>query len=337
MLGLRYACDWRPLLWEVIYFSLTIYMWRNWYEMSWLLERLPLLFITSMFAFCGGTIMHNIIHVPMFHSKRLNSLFHIAVTNTYGWPVTAMIPGHNLSHHKYTSGPKDAMRARRMNYKNNLVNYLMFPIATVRSVAGSDFEYMMDQRKKGTEIWDQYLLEVVTFFPVQIALLYCCPTKYFWTVFIPQLYAKWQLIAVNILQHDGCPTPAEHAYNHSRNFVGWVTNFFTFNNGYHSIHHNHPGWHWSRLKEAHERLVVPNIHPNLLEPNIFLYTFRAVIYPAVRKNFDGTLYTPPPQLPDEPWYDGKTTETYSNVADDENVTLPDYCRPMAEKEPKKVQ
>src|SRR5262249_10925388 len=56
-------------------------------------------------------------------------------------------------------------------------------------------------------------------------------------------------LAVNFLQHDGCDPESDTA--HSRDFTGWLTNIIFFNAGYHTVHHLHPGRHWSRLAAEH--------------------------------------------------------------------------------------
>jgi fatty acid desaturase len=118
-------------------------------------------------------------------------------------------------------------------------------------------------------------------------------------VFIPHRYAGWGIITMNFLQHDGCDQDSEH--NHSRNFVGRAVNWFTFNNGYHSIHHVQPGLHWSLLPEAHARLIAPYIHPNLDQPSLLAYCWRAFVWPAKRLTFEGKPVVLPEEGPDEDW------------------------------------
>ena len=44
-------------------------------------------------------------------------------------------------------------------------------------------------------------------------------------------------------------------------------NWFTFNNGYHGIHHMKPGLHWSLAPEVHAKELAPfNIHVNSIAP-----------------------------------------------------------------------
>eukprot|EP00755_Sulcionema_specki_P033500 Sspe_Gene.100875::Locus_75526_Transcript_1_1_Confidence_1.000_Length_1889::g.100875::m.100875 len=311
VLGLRYMCDWRTVLWVAIYHALTVYTWCTWYQTGWAL-RVALLLACALFSFFGATITHNAIHVPVFTKPWMNSVFQVLLSLTYGWPVSALVPGHNLSHHKFTNTDKDTMRPDRMRYRINLFNYLMFPITTARAIASHDASYMMHQRKHSRPIWRQYVREAVVFYPLQAALAFASFDRWFWVIFLPQLYAKYQIIAMNILQHDGCPEQEKDPYNNARNFTGWTINFLTFNNGYHTIHHANPGWHWSRLKYEHDRLIKPHIHPNLDQDNILTYFWKAHVWPGKRLWYDGTEYVLPPERPDKEWYTG-TAETYSDA------------------------
>ena len=287
MMGLRYECDKRVLLWIVLYHALTVFTWQAFYSLS-LLPCSILVFLCAMFSFFGATITHNAIHVPLFGTGTQNSFFQIVLTHTYGWPVSALVPGHNLSHHKFTNTPKDAMRTDRMRYKWNLLNYLMFPVTTASAIAASDKQYMMEQKAQNRPIWNQYVAEAVSFYPLQVMLCVADPVRYVCVVFLPQLYAKYQIIAMNILQHDGCNEQHLDAYNNSRNFVGTAINYLTFNNGYHTIHHANPGWHWHRLPKAHNDLIKPHMHPNLDQSNILSYFWTAHIYPGKRLMYDGS-------------------------------------------------
>eukprot|EP01080_Neovahlkampfia_damariscottae_P005312 gene5312-8930_t len=63
--------------------------------------------------------------------------------------------------------------------------------------------------------------------------------------------------------------------------------------------------HWTKLPEAHDKIVKPHIHPNLDADSIFSYIFTTFIYPAKRVNFDGnTVKLLEYALEDEPsFYD----------------------------------
>ena len=117
-------------------------------------------------------------------------------------------------------------------------------------------------------------------------------------VWIPHLFAVWGITTVNFLQHDGCDK--DHPVNHSRNFVGATFNWFTLNNGFHGIHHETPGLHWSLAPAAHAEKYAPTIHPELDQPSLFGYMFKAFIYPGKRVTYDGKPLMVQ-QKPDSDW------------------------------------
>jgi len=98
------------------------------------------------------------------------------------------------------------------------------------------------------------------------------------------------------VQHDGCD--ANHKYNHSRSFTGALTNWWTFNNGYHAIHHEFPGMHWSELPAAHRERLGPHIHPSLDQKSLILYCIRAYVWPGQRLTYDGHPVVLPDPVPD---------------------------------------
>lgn len=77
---------------------------------------------------------------------------------------------------------------------------------------------------------------------------------------------------MNLLRR-GCDENSE--YDRSRDFVGKVVNWFTYNNGFHTIHHIEPGLHWSFAPAEHAKRVAPLIHPNLNQSSLLVYLFRA--------------------------------------------------------------
>ena len=101
----------------------------------------------------------------------------------------------------------------------------------------------------------------------------------FWTalffVVVPQLWGARGILRINLIQHEGCDVTTE--WNHSRNFVGRAFNWIMCNNGYHTIHHNRAGLHWSVLDEAHRREVVPRLDPALDERSMVLYLLRTYL------------------------------------------------------------
>jgi fatty acid desaturase len=313
IIKLKHKEDLRSVGIVLTFFALATFRWNV--PLPFPLGALITASIAS-FSFFGATITHNCVHVKQFRKVGagdwMNSLWQVALTHTYGHPVSTLIPGHNLSHHKFTQGAKDVMRTDRMRYRYNLLNLILFVPSIVVAINLGDKGYFDDQKKKQSKISQQARFEAWCFYPVQALLVFLDWKKFLQVVFLPQLFGKICIITINLLQHDGCPSPEEQPYNHARNFVNSTLNYFTCNNGYHTIHHLKPGMHWTLLPEAHEKIVKPHIHKNLdVEGSILWYTFVTFVLPGNRQWFDGTPYKMPPQTPDIPWYDGTTTETYS--------------------------
>jgi len=292
---------------------LLAYHWNIWetttsssFWVSW--------FVQCYFSFVGAVAVHNIIHCPAFEGKLSNKILQCALSCTYGHPVSNYVPGHNLSHHQNTQSTRDVMRTSKLRFKWHFLNGIcFFPIIGL-GMLGNDTKYFESQKENRRPIYKQMQLEKCVLWTMYTCLIVLNWKKAIVLAFIPHLFAKFCIITLNMLQHDGCDQSSE--FNHSRNFVSPLLNFFCYNNGYHTIHHMHPGWHWKDLPSKHTELVKPHIHPNLEQPSILVYIFRTFIFPGIRIDYLGN----PLVLPDvntdkdQPWF-YNSNETYSSTGD----------------------
>src|SRR5687767_8650180 len=115
---LRYRADLKTLCFVAIYFGLVAVQWIFAPTALWL--AIPLMVLTCWFSFFGAVATHNTVHCPVFHQRWLNRVFQCVLTLTYGHPVSAYVPGHNLSHHKHTQTRRDVMRTTKVRYRSNL-------------------------------------------------------------------------------------------------------------------------------------------------------------------------------------------------------------------------
>jgi beta-carotene hydroxylase len=266
----RHAADWRQLTTVVIYYALIGSMYfvpacRNVF----------FLVAACAYSFLTAVVNHNNLHQGMWKSRRANELFRLVLSFASLYPVSANVPSHNLVHHHFDDdGQPDWASPTLVRFKVNLFNLVHFPnVAGPVTFAGvSRYNALLGKR----ELRRQNTRESIFAFGLTALLL----VHDFWTglffVVVPQLWGARSFLRINIIQHDGCDTASEH--DHSRNFVGRVFNWFMMNNGFHTIHHDRAGLHWTALRDAHAREVAPHIDPRLDEPSMIGYLLRTYVF-----------------------------------------------------------
>jgi fatty acid desaturase len=315
---LRYSADRRTLAFVSTYFALVALGYAA--DVPWPLA-LALCVALSLLSFFCAVITHNTVHAPVFRSRALNRVFQVVLSLTYGHPVSMFVPGHNLSHHKYLQTAKDRMRTDKMRFRWNLLNQLLFNFAVGGAIFKDNAEYVKAMRHKRPYWYRQFVLEMSTYAAFLVVTIAASvwidggfPWRFVVFVFIPHQYAVWGIAGINFVQHDGCD--AEHPYNHSRNFTGKLVNWFTFNNGFHGIHHMHPGLHWSLTPGVHATELAPFIDPRLDQRSLLAYCWRAYVWPGRRVRYDGTPLVLPAPREDEPWIPGAVGKGLGDADED---------------------
>lgn len=295
---LRYKADLRSLAFMTIFVALVAvgFIWNP--ESWW--YRIPLIIVTAQFSFFCAVITHNTVHVPMFRRRSLNKLAQIWLTLCYGHPVSAYVPGHNLSHHEYTQTPKDWMRTSKLRFKWNILNQLFFFHVVSGAITKANIQYALVMRHEKPRWFRQLLIETAVWIGTMAALVWIDWQAFLMYVLIPHHFAAWGIVGINFIQHDGCDP--NHPVNHSRNVVGKWVNWWTFNNGFHGAHHMKPGVHWSKLPEYHAKHLAPTIHPALERKSLLPVLWEYFVWPGRRLTYDGkpVVFTEP-EPPDEPW------------------------------------
>lgn len=234
------------------------------------------------FSFLNSVVIHNHMHQGVFKSKGLNLVWRAVLSFGALYPASANIPAHNLVHHHFDDdGDLDWAAPDHVRFGWNLLNLLHFPnVAGPRTFAG--VQRWAASSRHPTFV-RQYRIETAFAFGLTGVLL----ALDFWTalffVIIPQLYGARCILRINLIQHDRVDIHSE--WNHSRNFVGRGFNWIMCNNGYHTIHHNRAGMHWSELHEAHAAEVTPRMDPSLDEPSMVVYLLRTYLLRLRRPPF----------------------------------------------------
>lgn len=281
----------------VAWFVLVAAQWRLAPRTPWI--AVPLLVATCVVGFLGAVATHNAMHCPVFHRPALNRALQVLLTLVYGHPVSAFVPGHNLSHHRYTETSRDVMRTSKIRFEWHLLNLLFFHATIGGDLLRAEWRYVRGAYKRERAWFRQLLLETAVLVLVMGALAVADWRKLLVYVVVPHAYAAWGIVTMNLLQHDGCDRTS--AWNHSRNFTGRWVNWWTFNNGFHTIHHARPGLHWSQLPAEHARVVAPNIHPALEQRSLVAYVIRTYLWPAGRRRYDGAPLAVVAPGVDEDW------------------------------------
>jgi fatty acid desaturase len=275
---LHYTCDWRSVAFVLSALAIAAVQWTG--DL-----RHPALYVAAFpLAFFVCVINHNHQHHATFRPHSLNALFGVLLTLAMGVPATAIVAMHNFNHHVHNNHPEDFVRVSIVRFRWNLLNLLFFPIVALLHYAPHKSQTLRAWRTERPSLYRQLMLERLIFYPILLALFVFGPLETLLYVMLPQLYGQWGILAINHLQHDGCDPSSEH--NHSRNFVGRWLNWWVFNNGYHTAHHERPNLHWSLLPEYHQQLR-HQIDPHL-ECRSLLGTAAAFyLWPARRPSLKG--------------------------------------------------
>ena len=244
-------------------------------------------FIYTWYLFMSvavSVMTHNHNHLPMWQSKTLNTITDWWLTVFYGFPIFAWIPTHNKNHHRFNNREGDDSITYRVSEKNNFLTFISYPSISGYFQQKSIFSYLKDLKanNKG-KYWLCISQYAILFLWIAAALLINWQ-KALLFVIIPQQVSLFSVLIFNYVQHVHANEESE--WDHSRNFTGFL-NFMLFNNGYHTIHHQKAGLHWSTVPKAHKE-IENNINPILLERSFWWYIVRSyflsIFIPKFRTN-----------------------------------------------------
>ena len=270
---LRYNADLRSLTFIFITIGLLFYLWNFGSEMS----TLNWVFFYSwqlLMAVIISVITHNHQHLSIWTAKPLNVLTDNILTLFYGFPVFVWIPTHNSNHHVHINKEPDYTKTYMASEKNNIITLLSYPALCAAEQLKAIVRYLGQVFTKHRSKFYLHILQIVILVSWILAAFVLDWQKALLYVIIPQQVSLFTVLVFNYLQHIHADEESE--FNHSRNMTGSVMNFILLNNGLHTVHHNSPGTHWSKLREKHEK-IVHKIDPRLNEENILLYLFRTYI------------------------------------------------------------
>lgn len=272
---LRYAADVRTLFYMVITSGLFLAQWLTdtWSPLMWF----PYLFLSVAVT----VIAHNHNHLPIWRNNTLNILTDYWLTLFYGFPAFAWIPTHNLNHHVLNNKLGDYTITYRVSEQNTWWTVLIYPSVSSWFQQKPIRDYLIklqntDKRKFVLSLFQYVALAIWIvgglLIDWQKAILY---------IIIPQQVGLFAVLVFNYVQH--VHADEESRYNHSRNFTGFL-NYLLFNNGYHTIHHEKAGVHWSKTPELHKQ-IESHIDSSLNERSFWWYIIRVYVLGIFFRSF----------------------------------------------------
>jgi fatty acid desaturase len=280
---LRFAEDRRTLLWAFILLPLVpVLAYARPALTPWLV---PLALYAS---YCAGVLAHNQNHCPTFVGRRANTAYAAWLSVFYGFPLFAWVPTHNQNHHRYLNGEGDATRTTLRGTADTAWLAFTYPLVSARSQLPLVLEWAREARAKRGARFTRVVLEsaAVVLGHAGLAALAVWlhgaalgALVYVLSVGLPALLATYFMMFTNYVQHVGCDPASPD--DHSRNFTSPFWNFFVFDNGLHTVHHEHPGVHWSRYRALHDARAA-RIDPRLNQNSLFGYVLRTYLVEPIQ-------------------------------------------------------
>ena len=272
---LRYKADRRTLGYMIVTTALFFAQWI--YGFHW-----AAYFVYLFLSVAVTVIAHNHNHLPIWQGKTLNRVTDYWLTIFYGFPAFAWIPTHNMNHHALNNREGDYTITYRLTEHNHLLMLLAYPTVSSFYQQKPIRDYLKRQWAEDRRYFWFCLGQYVALVLWVAAALVIDWKKALLFVVIPQQVGLFSVLIFNYVQHVHADEQSQ--WNHSRNFVGFL-NTLLFNNGYHTVHHEKAGMHWSKAREAHAK-IASKIAPELQQSGFWSFIaksyFLGMVIPKYR-------------------------------------------------------
>jgi beta-carotene hydroxylase len=275
----RSGADLRTLLWMALAVAVVGLQLATG-SLLWTFLFAPLSFYLAL---CSGIIAHNHNHCPVFSNRRMNDAFGHLLTVFYGYPTFVWVPTHNLNHHKHVNRAGDATITWRYSDRHNAFVAATYFFVSAYFQAFPIKAFIEKARRTNQRLLRKIQMQYVGWLGTWFTIWATAVALHGWrrgtvvwgiSIGLPALFTLWVIMFFNYEQHVHTDPWSKH--NHSRNFTSPVLNFLLFNNGYHGVHHEQPGLHWSRLPAAHA-LIADQIDPQLIQRSMWWYMVKQFV------------------------------------------------------------
>lgn len=273
---LRYKADRRTLAYMAVTTTLFFFLWISDGFNPWL-------YVIYLFLSVAVTVIaHNHNHLPIFRKKGLNTVTDYWLTVFYGFPAFAWIPTHNMNHHALNNREGDYTITYRLTEHNHLLMLLLYPSVSSFYQQKPIRDYLRSLKASNKRKYWLAIMQYVFLVLWIVVGLVIDWQKALLYIILPQQFGLFSVLVFNYVQHVHADEESE--FNHSRNFTGFL-NVLLFNNGYHTVHHDKAGTHWSKTPQLHAD-IADKIAPDLNERSFWWYItrvyFLSIFVPSFR-------------------------------------------------------
>jgi len=234
--------------------------------------------------------VHNAMHCRMFKKAGPELLFNSLLSLALGHPVQLYVPTHNNNHHAHTQTQEDHIHTAKVQFRYHWLNLLTYFFHIIPAVVEVESQWIKARIRDRSPILKKVFAQAAVLYSGYALGIYLDWYRFIACVWLPGYMGIYSILTMNMLQHDGCVLSQEAQgrmmdVDNSRNFTDPWLNYFLMNNGYHAVHHMYPGAHWSKYAELHETLIKPRNCPELDEPSMSGYIWRAYFAPGKLPTF----------------------------------------------------
>jgi hypothetical protein len=104
----------------IAWIVVQVVAWTRPFEVSLMTGALVVL--ASIGSFLAAVIAHNTVQSLVFRERAIERAWRCLLSVAYGHPVSAYLPGHNLSHHRHLESRRDVMRTSKARAGIHLLN-----------------------------------------------------------------------------------------------------------------------------------------------------------------------------------------------------------------------
>lgn len=264
---LKYEEDQRTLMFLGLYFLIQLSIFISWNHLS-NLTLLGLFFVNCFIIVFATLINHNHQHLPIFYNQKLNKITNVVISLIILAPASRLHSVHMYNHHAHYRTDNDwgSYKLVPDHVKGILrpLYYLWKATATVTK--------NRNQLKIPAQLQKNIAQERFWLFAYSALLLAYNWKLFIFFVFLSSTMGLLFLLFLNFENHEHCDLASESG--HSKNFLGPLENWFSFNNGYHAAHHIRPSLHWSKYPGYHEEKLSPHVSGTTTYDSIVTYSIK---------------------------------------------------------------